>query len=760
MNNFYISFLLFGWMLFFSFAPSSLFSQDKRSNGAELFAGFGPSAITASDGEAEALSVNYQGGLQLGANFLLGLNSKLAFGLGVRLNNGSFLAGLPRFAPPGAPATHPNIDTSFAFTQTLVATDVEENLEYSEIVLSPFIDYVISEGKIEPYVQVGVSLKLPSATFQNTSGSLSKEATFPELPREDGTGTFALTISDLPKYGFDSGITISDTPKDLPMNSTAFAVNANIGVRFNISSSFYAFLQGGISQSATIASFNTNQYTPSSSSDEHNSVLNSTGSISIRDIKGRAGFGFLFGPSPNNKVVPPQFIQKVPIEFVQTEGKRRNSGQSDPEFELIAPKILRSLDFKPSSYSIDVNLIETELSFDKREGSPAAITVSTKVKDSYMELLPYDSKFAQNAYQVHLSTPNNKSLKMALVDQDTESEVDGFDVELFMVHPAKGDVLIHKKEKVNSGYFIPKLYDHPEITYKLKLSHLCYEPEIATISSVDFSGTKAIQAESKGEAEEIIIRVDQMGGDAFMRIQGTIQERNRTTPLSGTISGNEITLYAGCGQAPNKNYQLTLEKPLGYNLRTGSSASNWKQANVRINMENGEPKSNQPLKLEALSTYNLFYVDIGEFQNRNRPRRSILSQVNTLTESGQEIFVYLSDGTSPYTASTSQELPSVLSKIALIFPDVPKAETDRDLLIKRINIPEIMPSRRIVNLHFYLGRTLYETSRNELINELTKAFPTGRENVKIFIYTDFEVSNSQKLERGVYKTPITYIHLK
>ncbi|MEM7374167.1 MAG: hypothetical protein AAF587_36575 [Bacteroidota bacterium] len=754
MKYFHISLSLIGLMLLVISLPSDLHGQsDKRKSGVELFVGAGPSTMMAKDGLADSLTINHQGGLQFGANFLLGLSNQLAFGLGVQLNNGSYLAGLPAFASLGAQTTHERLNEPF--TQSLVASNVEERLEYSDIGVSPFLDFQLSDGKIQPYIRAGVNLLLPSATFQATNGTLSKEAIFEGLDRTGGT--FGVTLSDLPKYGFNSGIGISDTIQDLPVNSTAFGFQAAAGIRFSLTDNLYFFLQGGLSQSAALATFNLNEYSPSSVGNQNTSVLSGTNSISKRDIKIKGGGAYLFGGPP--PPVPPQFIQKVPIEFVQAPAKRRNQNASDPEFELLAPKILRHLEFKPSSYKIEVDPMTSEIRFDNRQGNPAAITVSTKVKGGDVELMPYDSKYSgsQDAYLVQLSTSNTKSLKMALMDTDTESEVDGFDVELFMVHPSKGDILIHKSEQVNSGFFIPKLYDHPEISYKLKLSHLCYEPGTALISSADFSKTKVMEAESKGEAEEIIIPIDQQGLDEFMRIQGTIQERNRKTPLSGTISGSDITLYAGCGQAPTSSFQLVLEKPLGYNLIAGSASSNWKESDVRVNIRNG--KAQQSLKLETIPTYNLFYVDIGEFQNRNRPRRSILQQVNKLAENGQKIFVYLSDGQSPYTASSAQELPSVLSKIALIFPDVPKAETDRTLLTQRMNVADVMPSRRVVNFHFYLGRTLYETSRNELVNELTKAFPEGRENINIYLYTDFEVSDTQKLDGGVYKTAVEYIHL-
>ena len=745
----YIPFFFWVSLLWIGLGGAELSGQT-RGNALEITLGAGSSGLNLSGGIADSVIVGGSPGFRFGGNFILGINQNLGIGLGLGLNRYSITTDLPGFATTQSGSSHPDIEAEYnSFDQSIVASSVSESIELSEFVIPVFVDIQFGTGKARPFSRLGFGVTVPSGTYQNQQGTIGYEARFEDLPRINSAETFGVTLQDLDKYGFDSGIQISDSLQNLVLSSSSLSMQLNVGIRFEMSPNLYFFGEGYFSSSTNLSAYNVNNYSPAQTPTDYQSMLAGVEKASVNRIGLNVGLGVTLGKSA------PVLMEKIEIQFEQKPESRRNPAVADVEFQILAAEILSSLVFKPSNYKVRINPFTEQLEYAANTGNPEAITVSSKDRTSYMNLDQFDSRYKSQDQSFHLilTPPNNKSLTLTLQDEDTDSEVDGFEVEIKV-----GDKVAVPKTKMSSGSTIYKLYDHPEIKYQVNLTHPCYPRKSFSLNSADFDKPKVIKAESQGEPEEILLSVLSTVPD-FLRIQGGILKNGRRTPLSGTYSDGEISLYAGCGESPGENFQLTIEKPLGYNLFVGSESRGWRQPDLLVSMQNGKPA--QTLKLEPIPTYNLFYIDISEAQNRNLIRKPVMEQVRELRGKGNDFLVFLSNGQSPYVAENDPtNFRSVMRQLVLSSPDVPKAETDRSLLLSRMKLNEILPTRRLVNMHFYLSKSLYDTSREQLINELTAAFPEGQENIRIFIHTDFEIPESDKLERGLYRTPIEYIYLR
>jgi hypothetical protein len=81
-------------------------------------------------------------------------------------------------------------------------------------------------------------------------------------------------------------------------------------------------------------------------------------------------------------------------------------------------------------------------------------------------------------------------------------------------------------------------------------------------------------------------------------------------------------------------------------------------------------------------------------------------------------------------------------------------------MLEQMDISSIRPDRRVVHMHFFLSRSIYESSREQLITQLADAFGDQAEQLRLFLYTDFDIPAGSRLTSSRYKVPVTYIRLQ
>lgn len=760
-----VNYIILGLLLFLLHVGNTRLYAQTTQNGFEVYLGIGGAGMNLGDGvladSGKFIPVNMTGNSVplVGANFRLGLSPNFSLGLGLgwsqyQLSNDSAL----NISSVGPLVGSDMINSPYdQYGQLQVSgSNIKETMTLSGISIPLFLEAQGGSGDLHPYGRLGIAITIdPSGTFENTGGTAGFEGKFTDIPREESSGTFDVLIQDVEKLGFSAGEGLAENGAvPLSLNSAFLAFQASGGLRYDIGK-LYLFGELFFHQSADVSNYNPNdnRYSLSSGPGDYNTLLSGVENATINNYGLKVGAGLNFGGDDDDNPKQPRNAQSVPLEYVQKVDTRRNENEPDPEFVILAPEMASGLAFKPSGNKVSYDKLTQQLMVSPGV-EPQDITVSYRGKNNVMNMDPFDSKYSASdeAYNLVLTPSNNFSLTLSLEDVDTESEVNGFTVDVKL-----GGESLFPPRTMNSGGTIYKLYNHPLVRYQVTLSHPCYPTKSFNVTSADFKTPKVIQAESEGEAEEILFDISSSVTD-LLRVQGSIIKSRRKTPLSGTISDGEVSLFAGCGEDPGTNYQLELEKPLGYDLFTGSSSKNWKAGSITVNMSNGKPT--QTLKLEPVPSYHLVYIDISEATNRNLFRKPVLSMVRGYNSAKEGYMVYLSNGQSPNIAENASDFRIILRNISQIFPDLPKAGVDRQALLDRMKGKDLFPERQIVNLHFFLSRTLYETSREQLINQLTAAYPQGRENIRIFIHTDFEVPQSMKLEQGLYKTPVEYILLK
>ncbi|MEO1449281.1 MAG: hypothetical protein AAFV07_07105, partial [Bacteroidota bacterium] len=206
------------------------------------------------------------------------------------------------------------------------------------------------------------------------------------------------------------------------------------------------------------------------------------------------------------------------------------------------------------------------------------------------------------------------------------------------------------------------------------------------------------------------------------------------------------------------NMSLIIDKPLGYNIVSGTDAADWAKETVSVQIVDGKPAL--PLRVERLPAYNFFYVDISEAEDRAIILDTLEAQLLKLTRAKDDYLAYLSNGTDPTIAEVGDEYEDVLVDITRTFTDPPVISLDRDQILKQMKVEKVKPNRRKTIFNFFLSRTIYQQSREQLITKLTETFGEDQRNVQINIYTDYAVAESDKLAKGMYQMPIRYIHLK
>jgi hypothetical protein len=244
------------------------------------------------------------------------------------------------------------------------------------------------------------------------------------------------------------------------------------------------------------------------------------------------------------------------------------------------------------------------------------------------------------------------------------------------------------------------------------------------------------------------------------RVAGLLEQQLRTEGISfNAVSG-----------------LVRIPKPLGKDIRLPEApGDDWKGPVFQLQL--GRPRRLTEgaaqdavadllsrVKVVSLPTFDLFYLDMSrtrsELKNSDPGAiQDLLAQrFQAIRNSGQgdEFFAYLSNGNSSLEITEQDDFNNFLRSVASIQPDPPNGQNDREHLLESMELDELPPHRRIQTYHFFLSKTIFSLSAQELIVDLIKARGEGAENIRLKIYTEFPVDEGDQLQ-GV---EAEYIHLQ
>jgi hypothetical protein len=164
--------------------------------------------------------------------------------------------------------------------------------------------------------------------------------------------------------------------------------------------------------------------------------------------------------------------------------------------------------------------------------------------------------------------------------------------------------------------------------------------------------------------------------------------------------------------APGDSLRVVLTKPLGYNIVMDwhSPKENWKDPKLLVPLAG---KDEPRLHFDKLRPFVVFYVDVSVTKDKPGFRKLLENKINKLVDQDGDYVIFISNNENPFVISSDADYREALRLIPQLYPSTPNAIQDREKL--NTYIPK---NRREINLCFLLSNSIYNHSRNDLIDEL------------------------------------------
>lgn len=722
-------------------------------------------------------------GLQLGASYSFLLSESLAIGAG--LEWGSFSTDLSfngpvmseigtnsgyEFQKEGTNTADP---TGFRLQED--ANIVRQQVSTGAVSVVIPIFYRISElgngGSF--FLNFGPKVTIPLGDGSNWTGEGSStysgdfSAYFAD--KVAAGDSFTLVLKDLDAYGFssDQNLTKGNDERPLFGSTTNIGFFAAPGISFPLGNNrtqltIEAILQGGLtnlkgSEVATNAFEGRREGTtslPNLSGEASNIGLNYGGvRVGVMLIGERSERPPKPDPVPKpdpNRVVKATALNVLYRQAPDTR-RSRNQQQNDPEFDRIMETEAQNLRFKGT---VEGEMIEDgQITYDANR--PQKIQSSFNKENKYLIL--DDATVDENRGQVRLTiSPRNSTIrqKIAVFPVDEKGKpINGFSAAVSFEGQTRGE------QKMNSGALLSDLYLHPEVEYQVTITHPCYE---TTTQTIDFFANYQLglrfEMESSGELAQVTVPVRQNAAlGRNQTFNGVLNLKGERSEVNGTVTGNELILTGGCGLEIAGPSMLTLKKERGMDVLIQGQASDWKNPQVRIPMQG--TRSIQPVEFVRLPAFHLMYVDISEAQDRIVVINELEKLIKNVKAEQNEMLGYLSNGGSPRTITSPDNMDDLLEGVSYLNPQLPIAREDLTNLQERIDGETVIPARKEIVLNFVLSKTIYLRSRNILIAELLESLGDDTEEVIIRIYTEEPIAPSERMKLDL-NNDIEYLQLK
>ena len=589
-------------------------------------------------------------------------------------------------------------------------------------------------------------------------------------PSLDGSNTYtqsgkftwadgqSVTITDVPSYGFETdAVAEGNTTFESGGVAINFLVNAgyrlpldpkqNSELRFGVT-----YMAGGGQISGMMADnqlfsrgLQEQNFHSLALSDRNERVSFSLPGVFLGYLRGfdTDGGGGGGGRTP----CQPDEFEGVPVVFNQSISTRRETRNNDPEFEAIIKREKEFLNFK----NADWNPANNQVLYCPAVVSPQSIGGRFPKKNQYLDYKR--DRVQAGRFEIEL-TPKLAQKSFSLDLQDgSGNPINNFQARLTY----KGTEVA--SGTYNSGQPFAQVYDDPDITYVLELSHDCYEAVRENITSAkNLDQPVRLVLRSSGNQTQLTLPVDFARSGAVtspINVNGEIQLRNgRSSPVSGTLDGRNFNLSGGCGINVSGDYQVMLQKPRGYDVYQGTN-SDWKTQSATIGMRDEQATSR--IRIDRLPTYNMFYADISEITDRQSLIAVFEPLIEEINRNQDELLLYVSNSQSPEVIAVNNDFESFFETIAFRNTDLPTANFDRQRLAQELDPQKIVPERRIVVYHMFLSNTIHKLSRELLVEQFLEDTPEEQRPVELRIYTEEPIPASDQVKGEKYNVKITYI---
>lgn len=599
------------------------------------------------------------------------------------------------------------------------------------------------------YAEVGPIFSFPlSATYDGT-GEISYSATFSDV----GTSVYNTG------FGFQN-YAIQGTG-DLSPNGLSLSFWGGLGVNIPLSEKTEIRVGAGYRLGSNLLTSSNNPdafFNRSEGDNQYYPLADAASSVRHGMFSGQVGIYQTLGagtprpPKEKNRKqdCAPSELSDFPLEITQTVGTSREANKTDLDLLELVKAERASLNFKhaqldESGYKLLVCMTKTDIS---------AVETRFKKGNPYLALEKSSLNSEEGVYELNFN-PLMQSAPIRLIFRDQNgASISQAKVGLFL-----NDNLIFEQVQASAETFT-RLYQHPSFQYELRLQASCFEETTIALSpDQDFSQPVIVEMNKIGGTMALDFNVDvsQTTFSRIISIEATLNQGGLAYVLEGTMRPNgQINMQSGCAPSPSGSYQLSLIKPVGFDLYRGGNTGNWASEDLIVDIRNGRPVSS--IKARRLPQYHVFYIELSEVENRYLVMDSLDRKFQRLKTRGDSILIYMSNGNNPTIATRTNELEAVIEMMYVSNPDIPNAVTEKAALKERIDLAEVIPDRRQVVINYIISNSLYRRSRSILIDELSRELNLDREKVQFRIYTEQPIFQSDQFSKSEFPN-LKYIRL-
>ncbi len=162
-----------------------------------------------------------------------------------------------------------------------------------------------------------------------------------------------------------------------------------------------------------------------------------------------------------------------------------------------------------------------------------------------------------------------------------------------------------------------------------------------------------------------------------------------------------------------------------------------------------------PLELGDTKKTEILYVDISDCANKKGLITELKGKIKEIESDKNKFYLYLSNGTNPYTTKERKESKKILKRMRILEPDPPSPGTDIKMLQEFLDDNRaIKPGGEIV-FHFYLSESYYDTNlvNGEVlfIENLLEKYKEKTDNIKVFIHLEDLTVGKGEFKPQTYK---------